>query len=162
MQYMIMSMILISVLLDISILKWRNLANYLFYFEVFQNLFVWSMPQGSNSSQVALSRTELSFAFSHICLFLFLYTDKASQIIYNSCMQLILTFIVMIVFFNQEITFKLASIKLFMVIGVFVLNSMIASVIIYIASLHDRLKVFNEQNIKLLDGMHEGLLILAK
>ena len=34
--------------------------------------------------------------------------------------------------------------------------------ILYISELHNRMNILNESNIKLLDGMHEGLLILSK
>ena len=40
-------------------------------------------------------------------------------------------------------------------------HSLIALVLMYISSLHARMKIFNVENIKLLDGMHEGLLILS-
>ena len=52
--------------------------------------------------------------------------------------------------------------KIALMIGVFFVNSLLAILILYISSLHARMKVCNTENIKLLDGMHEGLLILSK
>ena len=37
-----------------------------------------------------------------------------------------------------------------------------AMAIIYISNLHTKLTTTNVENVKLLDGMHEGLLILSK
>jgi len=39
---------------------------------------------------------------------------------------------------------------------------MFALIIQYICELHNRIKGYNLENIRLLDGMHEGLLILTK
>ena len=39
---------------------------------------------------------------------------------------------------------------------------MLAMIFLFIAKLQTRLKSFNIENIELLDGMHEGLLILSK
>ena len=43
-----------------------------------------------------------------------------------------------------------------------VVLSMVAMVPVYISTLHQKLKRLNAENINLLDGMHEGLLILTK
>ena len=44
----------------------------------------------------------------------------------------------------------------------FLSMSLLAILIRYISTLHERMKTYNLANIKLLDGMHEGLLILSK
>ena len=46
--------------------------------------------------------------------------------------------------------------------GIFVFTTIIAMMVLYISSLHDRMKSNNIANIQLLDGMHEGLLIRSK
>ena len=43
-----------------------------------------------------------------------------------------------------------------------VILACIAIIILYISILHGKMKTQNDENIKLLDGMHEGLLILSK
>ena len=40
--------------------------------------------------------------------------------------------------------------------------TLFAMLLIYIQTLHRRMRTFNFENVKLLDGMHEGLLILQK
>ena len=52
--------------------------------------------------------------------------------------------------------------KLFFCIGFYLLILAIAMCVIYISQLHLKLKTFNVENSKLLNGMHEGLLILKK
>ena len=46
--------------------------------------------------------------------------------------------------------------------GLFFVITIIAMIILYISSLHDRMNINNIANIKLLDSMHEGLLIRSK
>ena len=43
-----------------------------------------------------------------------------------------------------------------------VILACIAIIILYISILHGKMKTQNDENIKLLDGMHEGLLILQE
>ena len=47
-------------------------------------------------------------------------------------------------------------------LGQFVILSLVAMIPLYISTLHQKLKRLNAENINLLDGMHEGLLILTK
>ena len=56
-----------------------------------------------------------------------------------------------------DVLFKLA-----ITLGQFVALTLIAMIPIYISTLHLKMKRLNEENINLLDGMHEGLLILSK
>ena len=51
--------------------------------------------------------------------------------------------------------------KFLMTAWFFMLIGLFATILKYIISLHDRIFAFNTENIKLLDGMHEGLLILS-
>ena len=44
----------------------------------------------------------------------------------------------------------------------FIVSCIVAIMIIYVTKLHITLKTTNMENAKLLDGMHEGLLILSK
>jgi len=60
----------------------------------------------------------------------------------------------------QEVTTSQICLKSSLIIGVFFVNSMLALVIKYVCDLHERNKESNIENIKLLNGMHEGLLIL--
>ena len=53
-------------------------------------------------------------------------------------------------------------IKLAIASGLFITLSMLAMVVNYIYSLHLRMQKYNVENVRLLDGMHEGLLITQK
>ena len=64
--------------------------------------------------------------------------------------------------YNRELT--AAKILLFLVVIIFFFFGTIVctSVIVHISNVHEKLRLTNEENMKLLNGMHEGILILAK
>ena len=43
-----------------------------------------------------------------------------------------------------------------------VMISVVGIILLYISQLHRKMKTQNDENVKLLDGMHEGLIILSK
>ena len=77
-------------------------------------------------------------------------------------MHLLFSFLVLRVVYMEEISLGVAFLKISIVIGVFMVNSLLAMLLLYIAKLHKRMNLCTVENIKLLDGMHEGLLILSK
>ena len=71
-------------------------------------------------------------------------------------------FIPQVMIYNDELTgFKIQQ-KILLVTGMFLLICTVAMAIVYTYELQTKLKDLNGENIKLLDGMHEGLLILSK
>ena len=68
----------------------------------------------------------------------------------------------MSVVYMEEITVVEVAMKVMYVFFVFVQTSLITIALLYISELHHKMKTFNVENVKLLDGMHEGLLILLK
>lgn len=44
----------------------------------------------------------------------------------------------------------------------FIVTTILSMVFVYISELHTEMHTTNRENVKLLDGMHEGLLILSK
>ena len=72
------------------------------------------------------------------------------------------------IFFNshvaylEPVTAGSIAVKVASAVGVLVIVSFAVVVIDIVAILHKKLQLANQQNIKMLDGMHEGLLILNK
>ena len=64
--------------------------------------------------------------------------------------------------YTKAVTANEVLLKLALTLGQFLILTMIAMISLYISTLHQRLKRLNAENINLLDGMHEGLLILSK
>ena len=63
---------------------------------------------------------------------------------------------------SESLTMQKIVLKISQISGVFALNTLFAALLQYITTLHGRLETMNFENIRLLDGMHEGLLILNK
>ena len=68
----------------------------------------------------------------------------------------------MAIIYMEEITVASTMIKVLYVFGIFTITSGLSMTLLYISQLHNTMKTVNIENVKLLDGMHEGLLILLK
>ena len=100
--------------------------------------------------------------FINIMALLLFYTDSAAQLIFLTLSQIVWPPIVLQFIYRKELTTHLLIMLTMNPIIVFLSISVLAIVIQYISSLHVKIRVYNAENIKLLDGMHEGLLILSK
>ena len=100
--------------------------------------------------------------FAGFLFFVFFYTDSGASIIFLSITQVIWNFMLVQWIYEDEVTVFDIFEKLSLTILLFLICSMLAVLVLYISSLQMRMKSFNMENIKLLDGMHEGLLILTK
>ena len=94
--------------------------------------------------------------------FIFNYTDSRAQIIYLCANQLCWLFLPQYTIYKYPPTANAILIKISIVLVQFVCLSLFAMLLIYISLLHRRMKTVNVENVKLLDGMHEGLLIVQK
>ena len=94
--------------------------------------------------------------------FLCYYCNNGSLIIFMIFAQLFLQFYVLGEIFEHPMTPYNISIIILYCIASFVIYTMLAQLIIQIGRLHSKLKTAICENTKLLDGMHEGLLILSK
>ena len=94
--------------------------------------------------------------------FIFNYTDNRAQIIYLCANQLCWLFLPQYTIYKDPPTANAIIVNLSICFVHFVCLSIFAMLLIYIALLHRRMKTFNVENVKLLDGMHEGLLIVQK
>ena len=101
---------------------------------------------------------------SVICMFMnvIFMTDQVGQLIFISLMQLLFTLALKPTVYEEKINLPLFVIKLAMVAGTFAINALLSMILMYISSLHSRMKSSTLENTKLLDAMHEGLLILSK
>ena len=90
------------------------------------------------------------------------FTGHGAQIICLVCIQLCAMLLPDYLIYAKEATVIEILLKLALTVGQFLILSMISMISLYISTLHQKLKRLNEENINLLDGMHEGLLILSK
>ena len=98
----------------------------------------------------------------YLLLFFFYYTDHAGQVLFLSFMHCSLIFVGGTLVYEKTITIEVVFNELSYILLVLIgmLNS--ATLFVYISSLHEKTQCTIRQNAKLLNGMHEGLLILSK
>ena len=94
--------------------------------------------------------------------FFFYYTNCCGQIIFLACNQLMWSFFPISVIYKEELNLNTIAEKLLLTGGFMLVATIFAMVLLYISSLHVKMQLFNVENNKLLDGMHEGLLIMSK
>ena len=68
----------------------------------------------------------------------------------------------MSVIYDQEMTILSIVTKLFGGVAIFIVHTCLSILLLYISQMHSRMKSSNTENNKLLNGMHEGLLIVSK
>lgn len=71
-------------------------------------------------------------------------------------------FVIQPVLFLKPLDFGFVSINLIIVLIYFLVTTILSMIFIYISELHKEMHTTNTENVKLLNGMHEGLLILSK
>ena len=150
--------ILFGVFLNILIYKCRSLVHWLYLYEIIFIAIYLSVPSSKNTYSVYNSLT------TNLVLFVMLYTDKRSQIWLGTL------FIVINLFYTdrfilgkQDFSSFTGSTTLLMISFLnFAFSCLFAITMNYIEDLHRTLKKYIEQSAKLLDGMHEGMVIISK
>ena len=94
-------------------------------------------------------------------MFIMLYCNRGSQIVYSVLALCIHFFITCTVAYLQEPTVSYIVTNAVLILVAGGLMCLVGMLSIYVMELQSRLFTSNVENLKLLDGMHEGLLILS-
>lgn len=90
-----------------------------------------------------------------------MYTGSHIQLIFHLTIQVLLYIVGLPILLNKVRVGFIVS-NAFLAALYVVVTCLVAAVIFYISKLHLKLASINIENVKLLDGMHEGLLIISK
>ena len=90
------------------------------------------------------------------------YTEHIGQVIYITVMHFFIRFVISREVYNQFLQFESTFNECIYILSIFVFNLTVAVLFAYIPSLQEKTRRTIVQNAKLLNGMHEGLLILSK
>ena len=105
---------------------------------------------------------EQDYILWFLSVFLLLYCDTGYQIICNTvCLTWHLCYVKYIAYIRPVVFFDLLFIFCSIVAFLF-LQTFMGMIILHIAKINTDLHITNEENSKLLNNMHEGVLILAK
>ena len=102
MDYVILSIAIASLLLDIAICKWRNLVNVCLYLE---SLYLTGTASFGTLTMQANS-ANLVMAMTNIMFFVLFYCQRGGQIIFSCINTGLFSFIVLPVIYNERLTFR--------------------------------------------------------
>lgn len=151
-----MVLLVCSVLLDIAIFKWRMLADFILYFNCITSVLTLCFPS------VDSQNTDFYLGIIVLIICICFYTDTRGQMFATVVQQIATTFVIKHFIYKEELTVAAITMKVVLLVGIFFVNSVLAMLLRYISQLHARMDLANTENIKLLNGMHEGLLILSQ
>ena len=154
---MIFILLIFSILLDISIYKWRWLSDWICFIEPVYQFLELCIPHNDNSVN------DLRQYQDYFIISLAFYTGSYSQIVFTTSMKVVFSsFLQQSLIYEQEMTPGQIGIKILYSAATFLSSCIFAMVLTCMSSLYLRMEKLNGENMKLLDGMHEGLLILSK
>ena len=126
-EIIIMVMIVLSALLDIATYKWRYLAHSFLYLEVIFGLVSAMIPQTYYNS---IDSFQINIVY-HLA-FITLYTDHAGQIIFMTVISCILRFLITSGIYQVALTFETMFNDSIYILFLFLVNSLMAILILYI------------------------------
>ena len=89
------------------------------------------------------------------------FTGCHIQLIFHMVLVILTIMVFIPILYNKTAISVLLSHLIYSLVYV-VFCTLLSASLIYISKLHNKLDTVNVQNVKLLDGMHEGLLIISK
>ena len=154
-----MALNIMSLICALLVYKWRWLINYTIFVDI-SYFFIWNLiPSPEN---VSLLWTPWNMSLQVYMGFISVYTGKSIQIFISNLY--LFTFLVVKLGWVHDLPLSMYNYVTFALFAIayFALEFMLAMLLFYVAELTKKLQVANYQNIRLLDGMHEGVLIISK
>ena len=157
-RMIIIFFLILGLVLNVLIYKWRNLVDLCLLYDLMLATAYLSVP----SSTIVYS--VYSMLFYDIAVFAMSYTGRGSQIVQGTVFFLAKLYYTQLLVLNDKNFTSLYGYVSLLVIGIlfFIYSSILAIVLNYTSNLHGVLRRYIEQSANLLDGMHEGMIILSK
>ena len=149
-------MVILSAVLVACSLKWRNLANAFLILECVTRIVVIMCPTAMGEASEPITYIYLAIT-NTICL----YVQEGSTIVIICVTLACQFFIAENLVYMEELTFSAALSKVCIIIVFVFCLSLCLMLLRYIKLLQASLRRQNETDKMLLDGMHEGVMILG-
>ena len=156
-RWTVVSLTILSVLLCVVCYRWRFLIHSFLYLECIIRLSASFIPNVYNEAHSNIDLVMLSTIF-----FLCFSTDGIGQVAFNTLCWAFAAFFDVHVVYEKELNFEFFIMNIFLIVSLFTAQLVAFLFFTYVQTLHGKLEFTNFENIKLLDGMHEGLLIVNK
>ena len=146
----------ISVILDILVWRRRNLAIYITYDMLIRILLHGFMPFDYGDFYNLVVEMVMMQAF------IFTVSDLRHNIISSTVVHLMILFVAHPIVYNQEWTYGMVFGKISSALFPFGTLTLFSMMITYIAQIRCKLNNLMQENLNLLDRMHEGLIVLSQ
>ena len=156
MRFLLKGLVVGGVILDLFCIKYRHLANIFLYLECLTRLIVTFMP-----NYASYEYDDIGYIVLFVLTFLMFYNDDGKQIFCSTLTMAWHMFFALFVAYKRPYILIEIFFNLGLVLGYFFLQIIIGMIIVHISKIHSSLFLANEENVKLLNGMHEGVLILS-
>ena len=147
----------LGLILDFSSIKWRWLAKWLFYLEIFTRFLGSGVPNYASQDY-----DRINYAYLIMLLFCTFYCLDGKQIIFSTLLHLWNVTFALSVVYNRSMDYVELGFSIVETILIFLFATCIAMMFVHISRMHSFLVITNQDNSKLLNSMHEGILILSK
>ena len=134
----------------------RDLAMYFMYLECFIRVVASFIPNAHFAPD-----TSLDYMWAAIVMFLSFYSDRIGQTISVTILLIFQSYFVPHVIYLKALTYGIVLIDLGVILAFIFCTTMVGILISYVLLLQSSLDFANQEHVRLLNGMHEGLLILT-
>ena len=135
MEYILLSIAIASLILDIAICKWRKLVNVCLYLE---SLYL-TATAAFGTLTLQPNSSNLVMAMANLMFFVIFYCQRGGQIIFCCVNTGLFSFIVLPVIYNESLTIQTTLVKVIVILVQFIVCSSLAMLLSYILKLHARM-----------------------
>ena len=155
-RWILICLLMSTMIISILCYKWRNLANLCLYIECVMRTVSWFIPNSYNETLGPVDLTMNSTIY-----FLTFYCDRPDHLIFAAVhLTIEIFFGCYYAYTHQVLTISVFTMDILLIGTYFVCTAFAGMVLIYLEDLRTTVNETNEENVKLLNGMHEGLLVL--
>ena len=137
MEIVVLSIAIISLVVDIAICKWRKLVNLCLYLEMLyltSTLTFGAFPLQNEAANIV-------GAAINLLMFVAFYCHSTGQIFFTCFNQGVFSFIVLPIIFLDKLTAVSVLIKLMSILILFTILTLFAMILSYISKLHNRMQM---------------------
>ena len=137
MEIVLLSIVIVSLIIDVAICKWRKLIHLCLYLEMLYLTckFMFATFLLQNEAQ------NIIMAVYNILMFVSFYCHSTGQIFFICFNQGVFSFIVLPVIFLDKLTPASVMVKLISIFLLFIIVTLLAMILSYILKLHNRMQM---------------------
>ena len=158
-RWVLICLLMSTIFISILCYKWRGLAALCLYIECVMRTVVWFIPNSYNEELGPVDLTMNSTLY-----FVTFYCDRPDHLIFGTVHLTVEIFFGFHYAYIQRkpLTIGNFTLDIFMIGIYFVCTAVVGMAFIYTVDLRSTVIETNQENVKLLNGMHEGLVVLQK